>query len=204
MDASGLSEPVVARSLAQALPKGAGLVAAASMPVRDLDAFAHASVPVAANRGASGIDGTVATAAGFARGRGLPTALLIGDLALLHDQTSLALLRDGPPVVVVVVNNDGGGIFHQLPVAQGALDPATFERLFGTPHGLGFADAARQAGLAYHAPTTVDDYEAVLRQSLTSGRSALIEVETVRAEQASLRRQIVQAAAEAVDGALAC
>ena len=203
LDDSGLSEPQVARTLARSLPKGAGLVVAASMPVRDLDAFAEADgrgVVVAANRGASGIDGTVATAAGFARGRGLPTALLIGDLALLHDQTSLALLRDGPPVVVVAVNNDGGGIFHQLPVARpDALDADTFERLFGTPHGLGFADAARQVGLAYHAPTTRAAFEATLAEAIASGGSALVEVRTDRAEQAALRRDIARAVSEAVD-----
>ena len=203
LDASDLSEPQVARTLARSLPKGGGLVVAASMPVRDLDAFAEADgrgVVVAANRGASGIDGTVATAAGFARGRGLPTALLIGDLALLHDQTSLALLRDGPPVVVVAVNNDGGGIFHQLPVARpDALDADTFERLFGTPHGLGFADAARQVGLAYHAPTTRAAFEATLAEAIASGGSALVEVRTDRAEQAALRRDIARAVSEAVD-----
>ncbi|WP_420454926.1 2-succinyl-5-enolpyruvyl-6-hydroxy-3-cyclohexene-1-carboxylic-acid synthase [Rubrivirga sp.] len=202
--ASGLSEPVVARALAESLPKGAGLVAAASMPVRDLDTFAAggSAVVVTANRGASGIDGTVATAAGFARGRGLPTALLIGDLALLHDQTSLALLRDGPPVVVVVVNNDGGGIFHQLPVAE-SLDETTFERVFGTPHGLGFEAAARQVGLRYAAPTTPDAFEAALTDAVASGTSSVIEVRTDRREQADLRRRIVAAVAEAVDAALA-
>ncbi len=201
---SGLSEPVVARVLARSLPKGAGLVAAASMPVRDLDAFAvgGSSVVVTANRGASGIDGTVATAAGFARGRGLPTALLIGDLALLHDQTSLALLRDGPPVAVVVVNNDGGGIFHQLPVAS-VLDEATFERVLGTPHGLGFEGAAHQVGLPYAAPTTLAAFEETLADAVSSGASSVIEVRTDRAEQAALRREVVAAVAEAVDAALA-
>lgn len=206
--ASGLSEPAVARALATSLPKGAWLVAAASMPVRDLDAYAEAGGPaltVVANRGASGIDGTVATAHGIARGVGRPVALLIGDLALLHDQTSLALLREGMPVVVVVINNDGGGIFHRLPVASGpgALDADAFERFFGTPHGLGFADAARQVGLAYHTPETVAAFEDAVSEAVASGASALIEVRTDREEQADLRRRLEAAAAEAVDRTLA-
>src|SRR5690606_36179020 len=148
-----LTEPRAARVVAAAVPEGGGLVAAASMPVRDLDAFAAAGgagVRVAANRGASGIDGTVATAAGFARGLARPTALLVGDLALLHDLRGLALLRKGPPVVVVAVNNDGGGIFSFLPVAEAEGVP--FEAVFGTPHGLGFEHAARMFGLPYARP----------------------------------------------------
>lgn len=210
---SGLSEPAVARAVRRRAPSGWGLVLAASMPIRDVGLFTGFMggwLHVVANRGASGIDGTVATAAGFARGARQPAVLLVGDLALLHDQTSLALLRDAapdgpqPPVVVVCINNDGGGIFHRLPIAQGegALSPETFEQMFGTPHGLGFEDAARQFGLAYHRPETTEAFEAALDTALRSGASALIEVRTDREEQAALRRRIEAAAAAAVDAAL--
>ena len=76
-----LNEPLVARLVSRHVPEGHGLCVASSMPIRDLDTFAApdgAPVPVAANRGASGIDGTVATAAGFARGSGRPVTLLMG------------------------------------------------------------------------------------------------------------------------------
>ena len=201
-----LSEPAVARRV---IGTSSVVVAAASMPIRDVEAFAPAGheAPrvVVANRGASGIDGTVATAAGYARGIGGTVATLVGDLALLHDQTSLALLRNGPPVVVVVVNNDGGGIFHRLPIADGPGELAadTFERFFGTPHGLTFEHAAAQVGLAYHAPETVEAFEAALETARQSGASALIEVRTDRQEQAALRRRIEAACAEAVDAVLA-
>ncbi len=199
-----LSEPFVARTVARL---ASNLILAASMPIRDVDAFAVADVGAAfvtANRGASGIDGTVATAHGVARGLGEPVVLLIGDLALVHDQTSLMLLRSGPPVVVVVVNNDGGGIFHFLPVARGAhpLDAATFEAVMAAPHGLTFEHPAAQMGLPYHAPTTSDAFEAALTEALASGASAVIEVRTDRAENAALHARITAAAAAAVDAAL--
>ncbi|MEL6614219.1 MAG: 2-succinyl-5-enolpyruvyl-6-hydroxy-3-cyclohexene-1-carboxylic-acid synthase [Bacteroidota bacterium] len=205
LERESLTEPRVAQIVADARVTPEALVVAASMPVRDLDTFTRPGATVYANRGASGIDGTVSTAAGVARGLGTRATLLIGDLALLHDLNALALLRSGPPVTVVAVNNDGGGIFHFLPVASGAsaLPRETFEPFFGTPHGLGFEHAARMTGIAYHAPTTV----AALRQAMidaeASGASALIEVRTEREANAALHREIVARCAEAVGALLA-
>ena len=60
-----------------------------------------------ANRGASGIDGTIATACGFSRGSARPVTLLTGDVAALHDLNSLALLRSlEKPMTIVLINND--------------------------------------------------------------------------------------------------
>ncbi|MEO0858209.1 MAG: 2-succinyl-5-enolpyruvyl-6-hydroxy-3-cyclohexene-1-carboxylic-acid synthase [Bacteroidota bacterium] len=208
-----LSEPLVARLVSQHRPADHALVLAASMPIRDVDAFADPTVPAAevfANRGASGIDGTVATAAGVARGRSAPATLLIGDLALLHDLNSLALLRDPdvsmaaqPPVVIVAINNDGGGIFHFLPLARegvesGAVPAANFERFFGTPHGLGFADAARLFNLAYHAPTTPAGFIEAYRTACTAATSSLIEVRTERDANRALHAHLLETAAGAV------
>lgn len=203
LSSDDLTEPRVAHLVADATPEA--LVVAASMPVRDFDTFAAPSAAVFANRGASGIDGTVSTAAGVARGLGTRATLLIGDLALLHDLNGLALLRAGSPVTVVVVNNDGGGIFHFLPVASGAsaLPGSTFEPFFGTPHGLGFAPAAEMFGLAYHAPTTAAGLRQAMADAEASGASALIEVRTDRHANAALHREIVARCAEAVGALLA-
>jgi len=160
------------------------------MPVRDLDTFAVADgapIPVAANRGASGIDGTVATAAGLARGLERPVTLLIGDLALLHDLNSLALLR-GLPVVVVVLNNDGGAIFSFLPVAR---HEAFFEPYFGTPQGLSFEHAAAMFGLGYEYPRTVSDFVETYRAARDRSRPTLIEVRTDREQNTELHRRLL-------------
>ena len=186
-----LNEPLVARLVSRYIPGGHGLVLASSMPIRDMDTFAAADgppVPVAANRGASGIDGTVATAAGFARGSGKPATLPIGDLALLHDLNSLAMLRD-LPVVVVVVNNDGGGIFSFLPVAQHG---GFFEPYFGTPHGLGFESAAAMFGLRYEKPSSVEGFLNVYKSACAGQPPTLIEVKTDREENAALHRKLLE------------
>ncbi len=187
----GLNEPLIARLISRHIPEGHALCVASSMPVRDLDSFAApdgAPVPVAANRGASGIDGTVATAAGFARGSGRPATLLIGDLALLHDLNSLAMLRE-LPVVVVVVNNDGGAIFSFLPVAR---YKEFFESYFGTPQNLGFEHAAAMFGLEYENPRTAKEFVETYRAACVRGGAALIEVNTDREENVTLHRELLQ------------
>jgi 2-succinyl-5-enolpyruvyl-6-hydroxy-3-cyclohexene-1-carboxylate synthase len=187
-----LSEPSVARLISRNVPREHGLVLASSMPIRDMDTFAAAdgvAVSMAANRGASGIDGTVATAAGFARGREAPATLVIGDLALLHDLNSLSMLRERPPVVVVVLNNDGGGIFSFLPVAGHA---EFFEPYFGTPQGVGFEPAATMFGLEYANPETVSGFLEAYKAACGRSSSTLIEVKTDRQENVKLHRELLE------------
>jgi 2-succinyl-5-enolpyruvyl-6-hydroxy-3-cyclohexene-1-carboxylate synthase len=117
--------------LEEALGADDRLFVASSMPIRDLESFWRPSGPgpeILANRGANGIDGTVASALGAAQD-GRRTVLLCGDLAFLHDGNAL-LLANGfrGRLTVVVVNNAGGGIFNHLPVAASPL----FELLWGT------------------------------------------------------------------------
>jgi 2-succinyl-5-enolpyruvyl-6-hydroxy-3-cyclohexene-1-carboxylate synthase len=93
---------------------------------------------VLANRGLSGIDGTISSAIGMALTRPEQrNLLLVGDVTFLHDQNALVLGPDEPrpDLTVVVVNDDGGSIFASL--EQGAAPYADrYDRLFGTPHGV--------------------------------------------------------------------
>lgn len=177
---NALSEPLAAALIARHLPPGHSLVLASSMPVRDMDMYGLASgnmIPVISNRGVSGIDGTLATAVGFAIGTGRPVTLVIGDLAFLHDLNSLALVRNSPvPVRIVLINNDGGGIFSFLPVAAA---PKHFQTCFGTPHGLtSFAHAAAQFGLTHTTARTKDE----MIRHFADPALTVIEINTTRAE----------------------
>ena len=190
-----ITEPGVAQAIAAELPDQSGLMLGNSMPVRDMDMFGHwgtdRTIRVAANRGASGIDGLIATTVGFASGGPRPTTALIGDLAALHDLNSLALFANGPaPIVLVVVNNDGGGIFHFLPISQ---QKTVFERYFATPHGRTFHGAAQMFGIDYHRPASMHDFIVTYRRALVAERSSLIEVQTNRVQNRLLHQEIERA-----------
>ena len=147
-----------------------------SMPARLMDMLGETGKGpsrVMTNRGASGIDGLIATAYGFAQSSNQPTTLLIGDLSALHDLNSLALLsKASRPLVVILLNNDGGSIFRMLPVpTEGEL----LESYYRLPHGLGFGHAAAMFGLAYRAPTTLAEFEQEYGLALKGGVT-LIEI----------------------------
>ncbi len=194
--ASGLSEPAVARALGAALPAGATLVVASSMPIRDLETWLplRDDPPrIIANRGANGIDGTVSSAFGVAAAcGGDPVVLLTGDVALAHDLGGLlAARRTGLRLTIVVLDNDGGGIFHFLPVAT---QTDAFEQHIATPTGLRFDQAAALFGCAHERPAEIDGFRAAVERSLAADRTTIIEVRTERTANLELHRRLEQAA----------
>lgn len=150
----------VASEVARAVTAEALLVVGSSQPVRDLDVMAHPSPVgerrlVLGNRGLAGIDGTVSTAIGAALGRRSSRSLAyVGDLTFLHDSTGLIVGLDEPrpDLTIVVANDDGGAIFSTL--EQGGPEYAgSFERVFGTPHGVSVRAWCEATRTAYERVT---------------------------------------------------
>ena len=212
--AARVSEPEVARAaLREAHRAGAIAMLSSSMPVRDAEMHADrlATPWCIANRGASGIDGIVATAAGACRASQKPLLLLIGDVAALHDLSSWALLRDLPaPMCIVVVNNDGGGIFRFLPIAE---HKKIYSPWFDSPHGLEFEGAAAMFALDYVRVPDAAGVAGAVRSALgdakatTSARprhaAHVVEVRTSAERIVPDHREIQTACAAAVRDALA-
>ncbi|MEM6731459.1 MAG: thiamine pyrophosphate-binding protein [Myxococcota bacterium] len=147
------------------------------MPVRDVDAFSGMlprGVTVTANRGVNGIDGIVATAAGHARGwRDGPAALLIGDLAFLHDLGSLRAARS-TPLTVVVINNGGGHIFDFLPIA--AHRPV-FEEFFLTPQHANLDEICGGLGIEHRRVTSLAGLQRQFQRSISEAGFEVLEVQ---------------------------
>jgi 2-succinyl-5-enolpyruvyl-6-hydroxy-3-cyclohexene-1-carboxylate synthase len=178
-----LSEISTARLVSENIPAHHGLWLGNSMPVRDMDMYGNPRAPaiwIGTNRGASGIEGTLASATGFAAGLKAPVTVLLGDLALLHDINSLILVtKSAFPVIIIAINNNGGGIFSFLPIAE---CPDIFEEYFATPHGVCFKGAAEMFSIHYDAPETHDEFVQAYRTACQAARSTLLEVTTDREE----------------------
>ena len=166
------------------------------MPVRDLEWFAppRDGVCVFSNRGVNGIDGVVSTAVGVALSSKSPTALLIGDIAMLHDSNGLLnLIRRDAQLKIIVIDNEGGGIFSFLPQAQ-AMEGDQFEQLFGTPHSVDFAALAKTHGIAFTWVATAEE----LRRELGNPATSMIGVRTDRSKNVDDHNALYSAVAAAL------
>ena len=199
-----LGEPGVAMRLGELLPGDATLFVASSMPIRDVESTwgARAEPPrVLCNRGASGIDGTIASAFGAAASATGPVALLIGDVAFAHDVGSLICARRlGLSLTIVLLNNGGGGIFDFLPVATSALArDAIYERHVATDPGLDFAAVARAFGIDHTLAADADAFARLVSESLAAkSGTRIIEVRSRRAANVALHEQMWQSSADAL------
>ena len=174
-------EAMFVRRALRALPGGTKLVLASSLSIRYADALAAAEGKmhdVCVMRGANGIDGTISFASGVAAASGVPTLLVIGDVAFHHDMNGLLAARlFAPNLTVLLLNNDGGGIFHFLP---GCETSEHFEFVQGTPHGLDLSAAKTMFGVNWERADSLTHLEALMARP--ASRTRVIEVTTSRVE----------------------
>jgi 2-succinyl-5-enolpyruvyl-6-hydroxy-3-cyclohexene-1-carboxylate synthase len=175
-----LEEPAVVRAAVEALPSGGLLLLGNSLPVREVDAYVRASdksLSVLAQRGANGIDGLIAGAAGAARAAEKPALLLIGDVSFAHDLGSVAAARRvRTPLVLLVIDNQGGRIFEQLPVARLFEANPGHAALWLTPPELALEHAGPLFGIPYFAPVDLGGLREALGRALREPGPTLVRV----------------------------
>ncbi|KAK9841086.1 hypothetical protein WJX84_008308 [Apatococcus fuscideae] len=225
-----LNEMHVARTLSEMLPPGDGLFLGNSMPIRDMEMYAAVPQwavttaatdvaagsqsrvacglgnPVASNRGASGIDGVISSAAGFAAGLGRPVTLAIGDVSFLHDVNGLNLLRTGeadPPLTILLINNGGGSIFSFLPIAD-TLPADTFNRLWTTPQNVDLSSMCRAHGIPHQNVRQLEELGPALYSAWGLRRHSVVEVHTPKEGNVNLHRQLQRSVAATVRRTLGC
>ncbi|WP_426876275.1 2-succinyl-5-enolpyruvyl-6-hydroxy-3-cyclohexene-1-carboxylic-acid synthase [Glaesserella parasuis] len=185
-----LNEASLAHHIERVLPANGNLFIGNSLFVRLVDALCKLpeGYPIYTNRGASGIDGLIATLAGIAKGSGQPTVAVIGDISALHDLNSVSLLRQiSQPTILFVINNNGGAIFDMLPVDQKAKD-----KFYRLSHNLEFSQIATMFGLEYLRPYTWADLGTKLKQAYTRRGVTIVEIKVNDREGSSLYKSLIE------------
>ena len=89
-----------------------------SMIVRNIETYSpnlNKKINVHSNRGASGIDGIIASSIGMSiLNKTKRNILILGDVSFFYDIGSLILNKNKVNLTIIVVNNEGGQIFKKL------------------------------------------------------------------------------------------
>jgi 2-succinyl-5-enolpyruvyl-6-hydroxy-3-cyclohexene-1-carboxylate synthase len=214
--ADRLFDGAIVADVVELIPENSILFMGNSSPIRHLDQYGRAQskqLIAYANRGASGIDGNLATALGMHAASGQPLVAVVGDITFFHDMNSLLLvknlmqrhkdakgqkensalsasLRFNQNITIVLLHNDGGSIFNRLPIAQ--IEPP-FTELFLTPHGLDFEPVCRMFGLEYSLADSRDAFRTAFAASVQDTTPRVIAVHTDNQQDEAIRREINQA-----------
>lgn len=183
-------EAQLAHRLPELLPENGQLFLGNSLIVRLIDALTQlpAGYPVFSNRGASGIDGLISTAAGVQRATAKPTLAVVGDLSALYDLNALALLRQcSAPTVLIVVNNNGGQIFSLLPTPEPER-----QRFYCMPQDVEFSHAAAMFQLDYACPENWGQLQQAVEKAWRHSGATLIELQVPPSDGAETLQHLVQ------------
>lgn len=143
-----------------------------------------------ANRGVSGIDGSLSSAAGIAFASGKMTLAILGDLGFIYDSNGMWNRALPPNLRILVINNGGGGIFHIL---KGPSDQPAFKQFIEANHSVDLQKLSTAYGLAYFYANNENSLGAQWDTFLAdNGRAAVFEVRTDAVLSASVFRELMQ------------
>jgi 2-succinyl-5-enolpyruvyl-6-hydroxy-3-cyclohexene-1-carboxylate synthase len=142
-----------------------------------------------ANRGVSGIDGCISTAAGIAYLSKNLTLAITGDQGFLYDSNALWNRELPANLRIVVLNNGGGGIFHML---KGPSEMKGFKKYMEADHPVKMGDLAAGYHADYFYAQNETDIEKQWERFIHGKkRPAIFEIKTDAAISASSFRQIM-------------
>ncbi|MFU8843006.1 MAG: 2-succinyl-5-enolpyruvyl-6-hydroxy-3-cyclohexene-1-carboxylic-acid synthase [Bacteroidales bacterium] len=139
-----------------------------------------------ANRGTSGIDGAVSTAAGSAWASQQPTIVITGDLGFLYDSNALMNHYLKGNFRIIVINNSGGGIFRFIP---GPAQTQQLETYFEANHAWKTEFIARNFSVPYAHACNQQDLVDILPDFFKpriDGKPAILEIMTPNKKNAEI------------------
>ncbi len=181
------SDLKIFKEIVGSIPPGYEIHLANSTPVRyaQLFEFPHC-FRFDSNRGVSGIDGSISTAAGAASISGKPTLMITGDLGFFYDSNALWNKHLPKNLKIIMINNGGGGIFRYL---DGPDQTGMLEEFFEASHDTSAEFIARAFGLGYYIASDIES----LQMNLTvffgeSQKPAMLEIKSPAKQSAATLR----------------
>jgi 2-succinyl-5-enolpyruvyl-6-hydroxy-3-cyclohexene-1-carboxylate synthase len=155
---ASFSDLTVFETLFRLIPDDTHLHLGNSTPIRYAQLFEEASrYATWSNRGTSGIDGCISTAAGAAAIGRHPVTVITGDIGFFYDSNALCNNHLPPSLRIIMINNGGGNIFRVIP------GPDRFEELepyIETSHQFNAEGIAKNFGVKYYS---VNDKASLLK-----------------------------------------
>ncbi len=131
----------------KSLPANVNLHLGNSTPVRYSQLFGSIKeITFFSNRGVSGIDGQVSTAAGVSYFSDKTNVLITGDLGFFYDSNALMNKYLKSNFKIIIINNGGGGIFRFIP---GPGNTPFVDDYFATSHTWSAEGIAKSFGVDY-------------------------------------------------------
>ncbi len=146
-DKISFSDLITFKTISENLPENAIVFAGNSSAVRYLSYFDQQKRVFYSNRGTSGIDGCLSTAAGLASKINETVYAIVGDLSFVYDSNALWNRELPKNLKIILINNDGGGIFHLL---KGPSESEAFSSLVNAHHPVDLKKLTEAFGLDYH------------------------------------------------------
>ncbi|MCX2745686.1 2-succinyl-5-enolpyruvyl-6-hydroxy-3-cyclohexene-1-carboxylic-acid synthase [Mangrovivirga sp. M17] len=187
-----LNELLVSKAVFESLPENSKLHLANSMPVRWANFISGKgkNINVIANRGTSGIDGTISTASGHAIIEPARyNVILTGDLSFFYDRNSLWHNYGYKNLCIVIMNNHSGGIFGLI---DGPSKQPENKEWFETRQMLTAKNIARDHKLQYFRCTRVEQLQEAKGLINTSVGRLIIEIFTEPEENKKVFKALFQ------------
>lgn len=181
------SDLKVFETLLENLPEDSNLHLGNSTPVRYVQLFKPGKKFIYnSNRGVSGIDGTVSTAAGAAFVNNKPTTIITGDLGFLYDSNALMNHHLNGNLRIIIINNAGGGIFRFIP---GPDKTNELEEFFEAKHNWNAKLIAKNFDVPYYSSSNSFKLERALSDFLApqpQNKPAILEIFTPNEKNAEI------------------
>jgi 2-succinyl-5-enolpyruvyl-6-hydroxy-3-cyclohexene-1-carboxylate synthase len=176
-------------SIQNLLPENTVLHLGNSTPVRYSQLFgSKKNIEYNSNRGVSGIDGQVSTAAGYSYFSEKLNVLITGDLGFLYDSNGLMNNYLKSNFKIIVINNSGGGIFRFIP---GPDSTPNLEEFFVAKHNWKAEFICKAFDVKYRKVENFNELESFLPEFLNTKNQTteLLEIFTPANKNADILRE---------------